>query len=51
MLRMELYYDEFGDLEPGSEGYEKAVEKMHSNELSGCWNAMPHRGLEPLFLP
>ena len=50
MLRMELYYEEFGDLEPGSEGYEKAVEKAHSNELLGCWNAMPHRGLRVISL-
>ncbi|WP_162909895.1 recombinase family protein [Aggregatilinea lenta] len=44
MLRMELYYDEFGDLTEGSEGYQQALEKEHSNELLGCWNAMPHRG-------
>lgn len=46
MLRMELYYDEFGDLTEGGEGHAKAVEKEHSNELLGCWNAMPHRGLQ-----
>ena len=51
MLRMELYYNEFGDLEPGSEGYESALEKARNNTLLGCCNAMPHRGLEPLFPP
>jgi len=45
MLRMELYYNEFGDLEPGSEGYESALEKARNNTLLGCCNAMPHRGL------
>jgi len=44
MLRMELYYNEFGDLEPGSEGYESALEKARNNTLLGCCNAMPHRG-------
>lgn len=47
ILRMELYHQEFGDLEEGSEGYEAALEKAHSNDLLGCWNAMPHRGLRP----
>ena len=46
-----LYYNEFGDLEPGSEGYESALEKARNNTLLGCCNAMPHRGLEPLFPP
>lgn len=32
VLRMELYHDEFGDLTEGSEGYQKALEKEHSNE-------------------
>jgi len=45
MLRMEAYYDEFGDLEEGSEGYHAALEKADSNTLLGCWNPMPHRGL------
>ncbi len=47
MLRMELYYNEFGDLEPDSEGYESALEKARNNTLLGCCNAMPHRGFEP----
>lgn len=51
MLRMELYYEEFGDLEPGSPGYESAVAKAKNNTLLGCCNAVPHRGLEPLFPP
>jgi hypothetical protein len=46
MLRMELYQEEFGDLEPGSEGYNAALEKANSNNLLGCWNPMPHRGFE-----
>lgn len=45
MLRMELYRDEFGDLEEGSDGHGSAVEKANSNNLLGCWNPMPHRGL------
>jgi hypothetical protein len=44
MLRMELYYQEFGDMTEGSEGYEKALEKANCNELLGCCNPMPHRG-------
>jgi hypothetical protein len=51
MLRMELYYQEFGDVTEGSEGYEQALQKADCNELLGCCNPMPHRGLEPLFLP
>jgi hypothetical protein len=43
MLRVELYRDEFGDLEEGSDGYDSAVEKADSNNLLGCWNPMPHR--------
>jgi len=45
MLRMEAYYDEFGDLAEGEEGYASALEKADSNTLLGCWNPMPHRGL------
>ena len=51
MLRMEAYYDDFGDLEEGSEGYQAALEKADSNTLLGCWNPLPHRGIEPLFPP
>jgi hypothetical protein len=51
MLRMDLYHEEFGDLVEGTEGYDSAVEKADSNNLLGCWNPMPHRGIEPLFLP
>ena len=40
------YRDEFGDLEEGTEGYDSAVEKADSNNLLGCWNPMPHRGLQ-----
>jgi hypothetical protein len=47
MLRMELYHEEFGDLEEGGEGYESALEKANSSTLLGCWNAMPHRGSTP----
>ena len=42
---------EFGDLEPGSEGYEAALEKEHSNNLLGCWNPMPHRGIRGRSFP
>jgi hypothetical protein len=43
MLRMELYYQEFGDVTEGTEGYEKALEKEDCNELLGCCNPLPHR--------
>jgi hypothetical protein len=33
MLRMELYHEEFGDLEEGGEGYESALEKANSSTL------------------
>jgi hypothetical protein len=44
MLRMELYHEEFGDLEEGGAGYQSALEKANSNTLLGCWNPVPHRG-------
>ena len=50
-LRMGLYHEQFGDLEKGTEGYDSALEKANSNNLLGCWNPMPHRGIEPLFPP
>ena len=43
MLRMDLYYQEFGDLEPGGEGYQAALEKSDCNTLLGCCNPLPHR--------
>jgi hypothetical protein len=41
MLRMNLYYQQFGDLEPGSEGYEKALEMADRNILEGCCDPLP----------
>jgi hypothetical protein len=50
-LRMELYYQEFGDVTEGTEGYEKALEKEDCNELLGCCNPMPHRGIQGRSFP
>ena len=46
-LRMELYYQEFGDVTEGTEGYDRALEKEDCNELLGGCNPLPHRGYEP----
>ena len=43
-LRMELYYQEFGDLTEGAGGYGEALEKEDCNELLGCCNLLRHRG-------
>lgn len=54
MVRMEAYYDEFGDLDEGDEddeGYASALEKANSNTLLGCWNPLPHRGLYTTSFP
>ena len=45
MLRMELYYNEFGDLGRAAKGM-KVPWKKQATPL-GCCNAMPHRGFEP----